>query len=131
MSTDNKALPACDCLNYCGDDPWLKNGKAAECEKMKLRREQDQQRALETVRVNLLMPQYGVTTVYDLIEHLHTKVEQLPTNIHPRWANIDFDKVNADMRDMRAQIQLLQAHIDRTQPIQANADGYVAEVTNA
>lgn len=22
----------CDCLNYCGDDPWLKDGRAKHCE---------------------------------------------------------------------------------------------------
>lgn len=76
MSTTN-ALPACDCLNNCGDDPRLKTDKVAACEKLKQRREQDLQRALETVRVNLLMPQCGVTTVYDLIEHLHAEVTRL------------------------------------------------------
>lgn len=24
-------LQKCDCLNYCGDDPWLANGKADYC----------------------------------------------------------------------------------------------------
>lgn len=47
------------------------------------------------------------------------------TNIDPRWADIDFDKVNAELRDLRAQVGRLQAHIDRTQPVVANADGYV------
>lgn len=32
-------MMACDCLNWCGDDPWLANGKAERCdyhkEKMK------------------------------------------------------------------------------------------------
>lgn len=22
----------CDCLNFCGDDPWLKDGRAKPCE---------------------------------------------------------------------------------------------------
>ena len=47
------------------------------------------------------------------------------TNIDPRWADIDFDKVNAELRDLRAQGGRLQAHIDRTQPVVAGADGYV------
>lgn len=46
-------------------------------------------------------------------------------SIDARWADIDFDKVNADMRDMQAQIERLQAHIERSQPIEANAQGYV------
>ncbi len=45
--------------------------------------------------------------------------------IDPRWADIDFDKVNAELRDLRAQVGRLQAHIDRTQPVVAGADGYV------
>lgn len=26
-----KKLPPCDCLNYCGDDPWITKGKARPC----------------------------------------------------------------------------------------------------
>lgn len=77
--TPNTAIKtvSCDCLNHCGDDPWLKDGRSKPCEKLKLRQEQERQRALETVRVNLLMQQYGATTVYDLIEHLHSEVTRL------------------------------------------------------
>lgn len=52
-------------------------------------------------------------------------------NIDPRWADIDFDKVNAELRDLRAQVGRLQAHIDRTQPVVAGADGYVEAPTQA
>lgn len=31
MTTAATALPPCDCLNFCGDDPWLKQGRAAKC----------------------------------------------------------------------------------------------------
>jgi hypothetical protein len=44
--------------------------------------------------------------------------------IDTRWAGIDFDRLNAEMRDMRDQIGRLQAHIDKTQPIKENAEGY-------
>ena len=47
------------------------------------------------------------------------------SNIDPRWAGIDFDKVNAELRDYRDQITLLRSFIDQTQPIHANAQGYV------
>lgn len=30
-----KKLPKCDCLNWCGDDPWLDKGKAAHCDEFK------------------------------------------------------------------------------------------------
>lgn len=33
----NAALPKCDCLNLCGDDPWLVKGKAAHCDHFKAR----------------------------------------------------------------------------------------------
>lgn len=26
-------MEKCDCLNYCGDDPWLARGKAHPCER--------------------------------------------------------------------------------------------------
>lgn len=45
--------------------------------------------------------------------------------IDPRWAGIDFDKVNAELRDYRDQITLLRSYIDQMQPVQANAQGYV------
>lgn len=32
-----KLLPKCDCLNYCGDDPWLDKGKAHHCDDFKAR----------------------------------------------------------------------------------------------
>jgi hypothetical protein len=55
----------------------------------------------------------------------------LISHIDPRWADIDFDKVNAELRDLRAQVGRLQAHIDRTQPVAANAEGYVEAPTQA
>ncbi|MGZ8239523.1 MAG: hypothetical protein ACXWTY_16815 [Methylobacter sp.] len=27
----------CDCLNYCGDDPWLKDRRAEPCDEKKIR----------------------------------------------------------------------------------------------
>lgn len=53
------------------------------------------------------------------------------STIDPRWADIDFDRTDAEMRDMRAQIERLQAHIDRTQPISTNSEGYVESTKNA
>ncbi len=31
----SKNLPKCDCLNLCGDDPWLSKGKAEYCDHYK------------------------------------------------------------------------------------------------
>ena len=94
MSTDNKALPACDCLNDCGDDSAVRDGKARAC------------------------PQY-------LKQEARKAQVTKQLAIDPRWADIDFDKVNAELRDLRAQVGRLQAHIDRTQPVVTNAEGYV------
>ncbi len=35
----------CDCLNYCGDDPWLKSGKAVPCERAQQQARDEQDRA--------------------------------------------------------------------------------------
>lgn len=40
-------LPPCDCLNYCGDDPWLYKGQAEPCEAIKRQRQQHEQRESE------------------------------------------------------------------------------------
>ena len=34
----------CDCLNECGDDPWLRDGRAEPCDRLKERRAQKLQR---------------------------------------------------------------------------------------
>lgn len=35
----------CDCLNHCGDDPWLKTGKAVPCEPAQQQARDEQARA--------------------------------------------------------------------------------------
>lgn len=99
MTDTTKAPPDCDCLNDCGDDPAVRNGKAQPC-KNHIERETRKAQVAKQMAID------------------------------PRWADIDFDKVNAEMRDLRDQVGRLQAHIDRTQPVQANAEGYVEPNTN-
>lgn len=41
-------METCDCLNYCGDDPWVVNGKVRPC-----KRAVDQAHA-EALRENML-----------------------------------------------------------------------------
>lgn len=94
MSTTTTTLPDCDCLNYCGDDPAVRNHQAQPC-KNRLDWEAKKARVAKQMAID------------------------------PRWADIDFDKVNAELRDLRAQVGRLQAHIDSTQPVVANAQGYV------
>lgn len=93
MSTTNE-LPACDCLNDCGDDRNVRDGGAVGCQ-----------------------------TYMNHQAHKTQMAKQMA--IDPRWADIDFDKVNAELRGMRDQIALLRSYIDRTQPVVADADGYV------
>lgn len=33
----NKPKEPCDCLNICGDDPWLKDGRSEQCDAAKQR----------------------------------------------------------------------------------------------
>jgi hypothetical protein len=34
---NKKKKAPCDCLNICGDDPWLKDGRSQQCEAAKQR----------------------------------------------------------------------------------------------
>ena len=43
---------ACDCLNDCGDDPGLKDGKARPCAALARRRARKVPRAASVTRVN-------------------------------------------------------------------------------
>lgn len=70
MSGETKSarLPACDCLNDCGDDRQVHNGQAAPCEY--LARMQEERRRCETIQwVNptpLTMPDAGDTVLLEL-----------------------------------------------------------------
>jgi len=37
-------MPKCDCLNECGDDPWIKDGKVEVCDYWKQQQALAQQR---------------------------------------------------------------------------------------
>ena len=51
MSGQSETQPVvCDCLNFCGDDPWLANGKAKPCDHS-VRRTQEQKEAEKLSRV--------------------------------------------------------------------------------
>jgi hypothetical protein len=67
-----KPVP-CDCLNNCGDDPWLPLGKSEPCNRLIARQKEDQIALEKAANVSNLMKQYGADNVYDLIENLHTK----------------------------------------------------------
>jgi hypothetical protein len=62
-----KGLPAggpdkCDCLNDCGDDPWLKDGRAAPCERLQQQRQREaiaRRRAVNLEHASQLLEQLG------------------------------------------------------------------------
>lgn len=63
-------MNGCDCLVYCGDDPRLKNGRAAPCER---RAEQDRQRgqlAARAERVAYLRRELGCLDEVEALERL-------------------------------------------------------------
>lgn len=75
------------------------------------------------------IPMHEALSAAKIVDHSEQHIDRVQPQaqgeaIDPRWAGIDFDKLNAEMRDMRDQIGRLQAHIDRTQQIKADTDGY-------
>lgn len=40
----------CDCLNHCGDDPWVASGKAASCEAFQARAAAEREAQAKRVR---------------------------------------------------------------------------------
>lgn len=49
------SLPPCDCLNWCGDDPWLKDGRAEPCQERKDKERQERAQAAERQRLRALL----------------------------------------------------------------------------
>lgn len=78
----------CDCLNRCGDDPWLKDGRSEPCENLLAARLQDQQAKERAEKVEQIANRYGtkgVLSLLDLIIRLDERVkriESLATRIH-------------------------------------------------
>lgn len=82
MNTDK--VP-CDCLNYCGDDPWLKEGKAEHCKQWKKRHSEEEEHKLFVGKVTSLIDSmikdvdlHGLTTlnteqVYTLFRYIVRK----------------------------------------------------------
>lgn len=51
------AKPACDCLNWCGDDPWLNDGRAEPCQDKKDHDRRVREKAIERQRIMALANQ--------------------------------------------------------------------------
>jgi hypothetical protein len=50
MKPKKKEPVKCDCLNVCGDDPWLKDGRATPCARFSSDRKESQQNLQETIK---------------------------------------------------------------------------------
>lgn len=55
----------CDCTADCGDDPWLKDGRAQGCLKYRINKENERirQLAVEVIREALKTPNSGMVWV--------------------------------------------------------------------
>lgn len=69
----------CDCLNDCGDDPWLKDGsgRATPCDKLAARQEHARVISERLATITALRANYGADNVFELIELMHAEVVRL------------------------------------------------------
>lgn len=65
-------LPKCDCLNWCGDDPRLKDQRVIECDKHRTRRLE----IARAERIGQLLRELGYSDVLPALEALHLIVGQ-------------------------------------------------------
>ncbi len=76
MSAVKPKPVTCDCLNDCGDDPWLKDGssRAQPCDNMLARQEHERSMAQQLAMVSRLREAYGAGNLFELIEKIHAAV---------------------------------------------------------
>jgi hypothetical protein len=67
----------CDCLNWCGDDPWLKDGRATPCKKFLDEQERDRVLVAQTQEILDLCKARGIESTYDLVKALLKRVADL------------------------------------------------------
>jgi hypothetical protein len=67
----------CDCLNRCGDDPWLHDGRAEACEHLVSQREADKLFEVQQLRRQVLYDFYAVNNIVDLVEAMAADVARL------------------------------------------------------
>jgi hypothetical protein len=67
----------CDCLNYCGDDPALRTGKAKPCPSQRDRMHQDAIKAHKQAAADVLCQKFGVTNLLDLVQAQDTHIQRL------------------------------------------------------
>ena len=62
--------PPCDCLNNCGDDPWLKEGRSTPCKNLL-------KHNLQAAQRQVLFDFYEVTNIVDLVIAQAAHVQRL------------------------------------------------------
>lgn len=67
----------CDCLNFCGDDPWLKSGKSTPCKALIDHRHHEKIIQQKQAAATLLCQKFGVTNLLDLILAQDTHIQRL------------------------------------------------------
>lgn len=73
----------CDCLNDCGDDPWLADGRSFPCQRRVDQQARERAFAAQSARVNAIIAQYAAADIYSLVEHLHAEVTRLQEGAAP------------------------------------------------
>ena len=71
----------CDCLNTCGDDPWLKDGRVQPCKNFIKREQQDKLAPEKMAKVTKIAELYGAGADFDLVVLLHEKVQRLTAEL--------------------------------------------------
>ena len=72
---------SCDCLNTCGDDPWLKDGRVHPCKNFIERELQDKLALEKMAKVSKIAEVYGVGADLDLVILLHEQVAHLTAEL--------------------------------------------------
>lgn len=76
------AIPVtCDCLNRCGDDPWLKDGRSQPCKHLLHRQALDLIAEQKAQAREPLYKFYGVSNIVDLVEAQATHIEKLQAKL--------------------------------------------------
>ena len=79
----------CDCLNTCGDDPWLKDGRVQPCKNFIKREQQDKLAPEKMAKVTKIAELYGAGADFDLVVLLHEKVQRLTAELTELQAALD------------------------------------------
>ena len=65
---------SCDCLNRCGDDPWLKDGRSQPCQDLIDFRVREHKSIERAEKIEAIGKVYGNNNVLDLVLLLHDRI---------------------------------------------------------